>query len=219
MRYRPIALLLLVLTPFFAHATLISITPCTGVNLVKCEITTTPPAIVSADPNDGILLAWDEKQNITLTSKLYVDRVFDPTASFVGSDSGGFFLKTGTIVSSHYVQWDPDGSSGSVQATINTDSDIFAFIYADLKLFGTDDLLGLDHINYNDFGNRGLEGAGQDTIAFSGGSATIDWYATSPGDWTRMITAYSPAAVTIDEPHTMLLLSLGILLLAIRAKR
>jgi hypothetical protein len=188
-----LAVVALFVTPY-VHASLLSISPCTGA--VDCIVTTSPPTTISEDPNDGILLAWDEKQNVTLTQNLYVDRVFDDTASFVGQDNRGYYIESGTVVSSHYVQWDPLGrfGRGSVQATINTDSQIFAFLTSDQNLFDSDASLGLAGIDYNNFLLRGLEPG--DSIDFNGDSVDIDWFAGSPGDWTRMITAFSPAAVS-----------------------
>jgi hypothetical protein len=194
--YKILAVVALFVTPY-VHASLLSISPCTGAvpGAATCTVTTSPPAIVSQDPNDGVLLAWDENQNVTLTQNLYVDRVFDNTASFVGQDSNGYYIVSGTVVSSHYVQWDPlDRRRGRVQATINTDSQIFAFLTSDQNLFDSDDALGLSGVDYNNFTLRGLESG--DLINFNGNSVDIDWTASSPGDWTRMITAFSPAAVS-----------------------
>lgn len=175
-----------------AQATVTAITPCTGAN--ACTITTSPPNPVTQNPNDGILLLWDEVQNFTLTTALRVDRVFDTNASFVTAVSGGDYeLAAGTIVSSHYVPWDPgNGSASTVNATIRADSQIFAFITSDANLASSDPFLGLPGINYNTFGLRGLEVG--DTTVFNGADVDISWSAGSPGDWTRLITAYSPTA-------------------------
>ncbi len=185
---------LLASVSFSAQATLSSFSSCSGAN--ACSITTSPPNPIVADPNNGILLAWNEVQNLTLTSKLYVDRVFDQTASMVGSDNNGLYLKAGTIVSSHYFQWDPGSdSSSTVAATVVTDSPIFAFITGDQNLFDSDAQLGLPGLDYADFNLRGLESG--DTTDFNGSSVDISWFASSPGDWTRMVTAFSPAAVPV----------------------
>ncbi len=199
---------------FSAHSTLIAIDNCTGA--ISCDITNTPPSLVEQNPNNGILLAWDEVQNYTLMQDLVVDRVFDPAASFVEAlPNGDFIIKAGTIIASHYFQWDPGaGSSSRVEATIRLDSQVFAFITADQNLFDSD-FLGLPSVNYNNFGLRGLESG--DTTVFNGPDVDISWFAGSPGDWTRLITAYSPTA-SVPEPNTLFLLSLAMFLL-ISSKR
>jgi hypothetical protein len=174
-----------------ASATLVGFRNVSGAN--SAQITTSPPNPVAENPDDGILLGWNERQNVTLTSDLKVDRVFDATAPFVEAVSGGFVIKAGTIVSSHYLQWDSgNGSSERVDATIELDAQAFAFITADQKLFDSDAVLGLPGLDYNDFGLRGLEN--NDTTEFNGPNVDISWRALSPGDWTRLITAFSPAA-------------------------
>ncbi len=196
-----------------ANSTLVGFSNCVGAN--DCQITTTPPNPVAPNPNDGILLAWDEVQNYTLTQDLQVDRVFDETASFIDSDgSGGFIIQTGTVISSHYLQWDPgNGSELLVEATVDLDSQIFAFITNTGKLSDSD-FIGLPGLDYNDFGLRGLEGT--DTTNFNGNSVDIRWSAQSPGDWTRLITAFSPGGSNggvnnIPEPEILFLFGLGLL--------
>jgi hypothetical protein len=183
-----------------SHATLVSISPCTpNVGVITCEITNNPPNPVVPNTDTDKLTAWNEVQNFTLTSNLYVDRVFDELAPIVGMDGGGTFLKSGTVVSSHYVQWDPSGTK-RVNATITTDSEIFAFIYTDENLFTSDEFLGRPGIDYNDFQFRGLEDFNNDTILFNGLSTDISWLASNPGDWARMITAFSPGASEVPVP-------------------
>lgn len=207
--------------PGSANATIVGYTGCTGA--VSCVFVggpggpLTPPDPVTANPNNGILLGWDEVQNTTLDNDLRVDRVFDNSASFVGSDANGLFIKAGTIVSSHYFQWDPgNGSSTTVQATINLDSQIFAFITDTQKLFDSDDAVGLPTLDYNDFGLRGLEPG--DTTLFNGEDVDISWRAGNPGDWTRLITAFSPAAA-VPEPGMLAVFGIGFAALALSRRR
>ncbi len=171
-----------------AFATLVSIDGCPA--SITCQITSDPVAelggIVTANPNDNRLLAWDEVQNFTLTADLRVDRVFDETADFVMPVGTDFLIKAGTVVSSHYLQYD----GPRFQATVTLDSEIFAFITADQNLFDSDAQLGLLGLDYNDFTFRGLEAG--DTTTFDGNSTAINWATSSPGDWTRLITAFSP---------------------------
>ncbi|PSW10740.1 hypothetical protein C9I98_24775 [Photobacterium sanctipauli] len=216
-----IAIGLLATVSLSAQATLVSIENCSGTAkngpAVTCEITNSPANVISPNPNNNKLVAWDEVQNHVLVEDLKVDRVFDPTASFI-EDAGnsGYFIKAGTIVSSHYVQWDPNGR-GQINASIVLDSQIFAFITSDQNLFDSDDQLALPNINYNDFNLRGIEK--KDTTVFDGDSASINWTASSPGDWARLITAYSPAAeAQVSEPVTIALFLSGLIGFVCRRK-
>ena len=206
-----------------ANATLISLGDCDASGAFDCVITNSPPNPVAPNPNDGILLAWDEMQNITLDEPLFVERVFDETADFVTPTTGGFLLDAGTIVSSHYLQWDPgNGSSSRVTTTISLDSQAFAFITSTSELADTDSLLGLPGLDYNDFGLRGLESG--DTTDFSGSDILISWSAGSPGDWTRLISAFSPGGEDpvdpIPLPASLPILLSGLLgLFAVRRRR
>ena len=205
-----------------ANATIVEFSSCTGAN--DCLIAPGDIAIpnpVAKNPNNGYLIGWNETQNYTLTSDLRVDRVANPLASFVEKVGTDYLLKAGTVVSSHYFQWDPGaGSAGTVNATIGFDSEIFAFITATGNLASSDAFLGLPGLDYGTFTNRGLEG-GDDTDFAPGGDNTlvdISWYAGNPGDWTRLITAYSPAAV-VPEPSIIALMLGGLGLVGFMARR
>lgn len=210
------ALLLLVSATNEVSATAISITDRSGaLDYIIGTPETVPFTLVGNNYNDNILYVWDEVQNFTLIQDLFVDRVADAGASYVGGTAGNYFIKAGTIVSSHYVQWDPS-SSTRVEATLNFDSDIFAFITGDTRLSNSD-YLGLPGINYGDFLLRGLESG--DTTAFNGGSVDISWNANNPGDWTRLITAFSPAGDPVPEPATLSLLGMGLVGLVARSRK
>lgn len=207
-----------------ASATFIGATSCTGA--ISCQgpdLTYPIPNPVTQNPNNGVLLIWDERQNVTLEADLPVDRVADPTADYVGGTAGNYYIKAGTIVSSHYVQWDPlPGGSSTVDAILRFDSAIFAFITADAKLFGSDDALGLAGINYNDFSLRGLENGDTTEYPFAPSDYSyvqVNWTASSPGDWTRLITAFSPTAASVPLPAPLWLLLAGVAMLARHRRR
>ena len=204
-----------------AHATLLGYTNCSGA--IECLIAPDQiplPNPIVQNPNNNLLIGWDEVQNYTLTSDLRVDRVADPLASFVGHDGSGYFIKSGTIVSSHYFQWDPASGSKTVNATLQFDSAIFGFITSDANLFASDAQLGLPGLDYADFGLRGLENGDTTNFAPGGDNRLVDisWTASSPGDWTRLITAYSPAAA-VPEPSTLALFGASLLGFACRRGR
>ncbi len=206
-----------------ANATLIGYDSCSGANDCLIAPTDAPiPNPIVANPNNGLLLGWDELQNVTLTSNLYVNRVADTGASFIGNDSNGYYIKAGTIVSSHYFQWDPGaGSSSTVTARMNFDSEIFAFITSDANLFASDAQLGLPGFDYADFGLRGLESGDTTNFGPGGDYSLVDirWTASSPGDWTRLITAYSPGGNPVPAPAAAAMLIFAIAALGFRRKK
>lgn len=174
------------------EATTAGVNDCTSGVVNACLIAPDQAPIpnpVVQNPNDGILLAWNEIQNFTLTEDLRVDRVADPDAPFVQPIGNDFLILAGTIVSSHYIQWDPgNGSQDRVDTTLVFDSDIFAFVTADQNLFDSD-FLGLPGIDYADFGLRGLEAGDSTVFGADPTRVEISWSAGNPGDWTRVITA------------------------------
>ena len=198
-----------------ALATVTTITPLPGsqaIAYVQGMPDTIPFTIAANGYNDDTLYVWNEQQNVLLTSPLKVDRVADPSAAYITGSPGNYEIAAGTIVSSHYVQWDPAGTK-RVIAELVFDSDIFAFITADSKLADSDAMLGLAGINYNDFGARGLEPEDVADWGAADSSVEINWYASNPGDWTRLITAYSPGApggeTAIPAPGAILLGTIG----------
>jgi len=206
------------------QAKLIDISDCQWA--ISCQITTTPPSIVAADPNDGMLLAWDEMQSLMLTKNVRVDQVFDHTASYVGHSSNGrLLINKGTRVSSHYFQWDPGNDSGhKVKASISFDAPIIALITADKKLFNTDSVFGLANVTFDNFTLRGLEKKDQTTI--NANQMNILWQAGSPGDWARVFTLApatslfaSKSVAQVSEPPMLMIFSLLLLIIQPSIKR
>jgi len=153
-----------------------------------------PPNSVGNDtfqsPN---LFGFDEDQNIVLATPLVVD---------VGSSP----LPTGTTVASHYVFFDP-GPSQSIIGTVNFDADVLAIITSTINLANSD-FLANTGVNYLNPELRGLEPG--DAVTINGPRQILfNTVASTPGDYVRVLTAFSPATA-IPEPTTFILVSLGV---------
>jgi hypothetical protein len=145
------------------------------------------------------LFAFDEDQNIVLTAPLTVD---------VGSSP----IPAGTIVASHYVFFDP-GPSERVIGTVNFDSDVLAILTSTTHLAGSD-FLANTGVNYLNPGQRGLEAG--DSVTINGPRQILfDTTASSPGDYVRVLTAFSPGAgASSPEPAEVTMFASGLGLLA-----
>jgi hypothetical protein len=148
-----------------------------------------PPNSVGNDtfqsPN---LFGFDEDQNILIASPLAVDIGTSP-------------IPAGTIVASHYVFFDP-GPSQTIVGTVDFDADVLAIITSTGNLAASD-FLANTGVNYLNPGARGLEPG--DSVTISGArQISFDTSASSPGDYVRVLTAFSPGAA-VPEPSAALL--------------
>jgi hypothetical protein len=141
--------------------------------------------------NSPNLFAAKEQQNVALLSNI------------AGLDAG-------TFVRSFYVWFDPL-RTGRMRGTVTFANDILAVITANGELADTD-YLGNPNINYLNKGARGLEGP--DTFSVSGKTLTVDFRASSPGDFVRVMTS-------VPEPSTwmMIILGFGLIGAALRAEK
>ncbi len=164
-----------------------------------------PPDSVGDDnfqsPN---LFGFDEDQNILLTAALTVD---------VGANP----IPAGTTVASHYIFFDP-GPTQHVIGTVNFDSDVLAVITSTTHLAASD-FLANTGVNYLNPGNRGLEAG--DSVTISGAKQILfDTTASSPGDYVRVLTAFSPGALpSSPEPAGLLLVGGGLVTIAAILRR
>jgi len=138
------------------------------------------------------LFAFDEDQNIVLSAPLAVD---------VGSSP----LPAGTTVASHYVFFDP-GPSQTLVGTVDFDANVLAILTSTTTLANSD--FPNTGVNYLNPSARGLEPTDDEVIISGPRQIQFDVMALSPGDYVRVLTAFSPGA-TVPEPSTFILLILG----------
>lgn len=145
------------------------------------------------DPN---FYGFNEVQNITLSQDIDVNML-------AGGGSG--VITAGTTVSSHYIFFDPLTST-SLLGDVVFDSNILGVITTTNKLLPSDSELGAPGVTYLNPLSRGLEA--NDLLTISAlNSIHVDWHASSPGDFVRVITAASAVPV----PAAIWLMGSGIL--------
>ncbi len=127
------------------------------------------------------LYAFDEDQNISITSTILVDIGINPV--------------DGDTVASHYVFFDPATSKSQV-GFVDFDADIFGVITSSSKL-GASDFLANTGVIYLNPGLRGLE-AGDSAIIdpTNARRLLVNWTASTPGDYVRVLTMESPIATS-----------------------
>jgi hypothetical protein len=139
------------------------------------------------------LYAFDEEQNIFITSTIQVDIGTNPTA--------------GDEVASHYIFFDPLNNA-SQQGFVLFDADIFGVATSQTNLDNSD-FLANTGVTYLSSSLRGLESGDSVSIdPLDPRRLTVDWTASSPGDFVRVFTRRSEIAAS--EPATLALLAAGL---------
>lgn len=139
------------------------------------------------------LYGFDEDQNILIASEIQVDVGTNPQA--------------GDIVASHYVFFDPSGGTTQV-GFVDFDADIFGIATSTGNLAASD-FLANTGVTYLNPALRGLESG--DIVSIDPGNPRrllVNWFASTPGDYVRVLTMESPLAM--PEPATMLLFSIAL---------
>lgn len=185
--------LLIFLFPFNLFATILSgqVTSGSGtfIKLTPPFIDSNPDNTVGDDTFNNLnLYGFDEGQNILITSDLSVDI----TSDGMGGSAGPGTISMGTTVASHYVFFDPLSAASQV-GTVTFDSEVLAIITSTNNLNASDVLINTG-VTYLNPGLRGLEG-GDSALITGFDEITVDWRASTPGDYVRVLTAFSPGAV------------------------
>ena len=149
------------------------------------------------------LYGFDEGQNIDIT----VDLAVNILADGLGGGSGAGIVPMGSTVASHYIFFDPNRSTSQI-GSVTFDSDIFGIITSTANLAASDFLINTG-VTYLNPGLRGLESG--DHVTITGlRTISVDWAASSPGDYIRVLTDFSPGAV-VPIPATLWLFGSGLL--------
>ncbi len=173
----------------------------TGAQFIKLTVpftASTPDNTVGDNNFQSIhLYGFDEDQNILLAAPLNVDVV----------PSGPLTLPTGMTVASHYIFFDP-ATLTSIDGTVDFDSDIVAIITSTRNLLDSD-FLANTGVTYLNPTLRGLETG--DSVTISGvRQIRFNTTAGTPGDYVRVLTAYSPGAVPEPGTAALFLAAFGI---------
>lgn len=144
--------------------------------------TDTPFAVGEDNFDTDHLYAFDEDQNITLVEPIRVD---------IGADRGA--IPAGTVVASHYVFF--DSLSGIHIGSVLFDAPILG-VAAYQDTMGATDFLANTSVTYISTELRGLEEGDQVWIDEDDPNRLwVYWAGSSPGDYIRVFTAQSAAAM------------------------
>ncbi|WP_235602214.1 hypothetical protein [Gymnodinialimonas phycosphaerae] len=148
------------------------------------KLGTDAPFAVGADTFDtDDLYAFDEDQNILLVEPIRVD--------IGGGDLGA--IPAGTVVASHYVFF--DSLNGTQYGYVDFDAPILG-IAAQQETMAATDFLANTAVTYLSLELRGLERGDQVWIdADDPFRLWVYWAGSSPGDYIRVFTARSAAAM------------------------
>lgn len=152
----------------------------------------TPPIglIGNNNFNDDNLRAFDEGQNLSFGSSFDVD--------ILATTGNPGVLPAGTYAS-HYVAYDPVNSG--IEGCVDFDADIEAVITSTSRLQATDvfqDTATTGAI-YQNPGLRGLENNQDDVVIADADTICLAFRASTPGDFIRVLTAFSPLGEDTDE--------------------
>jgi len=152
----------------------------------------TPPIglIGNNNFNDHNLRAFDEGQNLSFANSFNVD--------ILATTGNPGILSEGTYAS-HYIAYDPENSG--IEGCVDFDADIEAIITSTSNLQATDvfqDFATTGAI-YQNPGLRGLESNQDDVVIVGSDTVCLAFRASTPGDFIRVLTSFSPLGEDTDE--------------------
>jgi hypothetical protein len=168
------------------------------------------PGFTASDPDNTVgnntfqtpnLYGFDEDQNVQVVGgALNVDIL--ASTGLPGS------LSVGTTVASHYIFFDPRATTSQI-GSVTFDADILAVISSTGNLLASDYLANTG-VTYLNPSLRGLE-AGDSAIidATNPKKLNVDWTASTPGDYVRVLTKFSPGATVPEAGASFILLALS----------
>jgi MYXO-CTERM domain-containing protein len=124
----------------------------------------------------------------------------------------------GDVVASHYIGFDPASGLGQV-GYIDFDADIYG-VATDRTKLNDSDFVANTGVTYLSDSLRGLEGG--DSVMIDPTNSRrllVNWFANSPGDYVRVFTQFSAAAVSAPPVAGFLLLGIGLLAARRRVSR
>ncbi|NNL99731.1 MAG: hypothetical protein HKO62_03200 [Gammaproteobacteria bacterium] len=150
------------------------------------------------------LFAFRERAGVQLEAPVTVDTGPEPT------------IPAGTRVTSYYVAFDP-GATTDLVGTIDFPGPILGVLTGVDTLTDTD-LLGNPTASYLNPSLRGLEAA-EDSLTVNGNQLSVDFRASSPGDYVRVLIA-APAPATVPAVPWWMLTALlaGCALMVVRRR-
>lgn len=173
--------------------------------------------------NDPNLYAFDEAQNVTFDEMLSYEYGADNVGGEL-NNSGAINKNSGTLAgdgttlyASHYVFFDPLNTT-RIRGRIDFDAEIVAVFTSKNSLDASDIFLN-NNVNYLSPALRGLEF--QDVpIDVVGNSLYIDFQASTPGDFIRVLTLESSGPVnSVPEAPALGLMMLSLAMLFVSRRR
>ena len=183
------------------------------------QIIAPPPSVTLGSlQSDTEIRTFVEQQRLVLTKSVTVDDTASGTFTSNAQLVGGT-IAAGTSVDSYFFHSDPVSASMMYEGTVTFTTAILGVIVLSDSLSATDSQLGFPTTTYpTGDSDRGLElSTTEDSFTLSADKQTLTFSFNTHGnvDEVRVLTAPTP----VPEPASVVLLSLGALVLTAVARR